>query len=408
MVIFKNTYSNLTFDTLTNKRFSMSITNYTVTTFIHSKEGKQLSTMRALQHIKERLLNYNIDNSKVFQCLIPPISVALCPTSNCVRKCSFCSNTNRNRINQERQCKYTEDVFYGILTDLREMGVKGVSIAGGGEPLSFNHKFLKIFFTQSSIPYKIGIHTNGYFLDNFITKDIVEIGNLSYVNVSVFSHNAELYKKIANSDKQQFYRIENNIKKCISFSGINKPAFGVKILICRENYKVIDEIVNYYKDLGVDNVLLRCVGNFEPDQDVELSTSQIVETNNILKTKLRLNEEQINGIIGKPKRFPPRPSRCWIAALQYTAGIDPDGEIYICSPWSQKDYSLGNVNNTKFSYIWGGERHIEVIYKLNENLILGRCNPLTCRHYYSNLAIDAYINGEISLKNQELNYVRFI
>lgn len=387
----------------------INIPNYTVSSFIHSKAGKQLSTKRVLCHIENRLSDYSIDNRNLFQNKQNPVSVALCPTSLCIRNCSFCSNKKRNTFNRLNKCMYSESIFYDIISDLKEMDIKGVSMAGGGEPFCYDEKLLKFLFLQKSIPYKIGIHTNGMFLDKYCSDQIISTGNIAYINVSVFAHNRSLYNDISEGGETQFSIITDNILKWANLNKTNSPSFGVKILICRENYKHIAEIVDFYKRLQVDNILLRCVGNFEEGQDVELNGKQQLELGRILKA-MTLKKEQISSIIGKPIHLPPRPSRCWIAVLQYTAGIDPDGEVYICSPWSFKEYSIGNVNNEKFSKIWGSCRHQKVVEKLNFNLLHGMCNPLTCRHYYSNIAIDAYINGltDFNPDTNINNYNRFI
>lgn len=167
----------------------------------------------------------------------------------------------------------------------------------------------------------------------------------------------------------------------------------------------------YFIDLGLSNLLVRCVGNFEPGQDVELDNEQIAKVSRVFKMSFGMNRDQIDAVIGKSRVSPPRPSRCWIAALQYTAGIDPDGETYLCSPWSRNGYSIGNINRSRFKNIWGGSRHKEIALKLNAHLQNGDCNPLTCRHYYSNLAIDAFLAGilePLPKGSIEHSYGRFI
>jgi radical SAM protein with 4Fe4S-binding SPASM domain len=377
----------------------LNMTNFNehaVTSFVFSKKGKQLSNRRVLYHIKERL---SIKN---------PISVALCPTSTCVRKCTFCSNTQRNKINNGKD--YSSEVFENILTDLKNMNVKGVSVAGGGEPLTYDKEKLHKFFSQKDIKYKIGLHTNGVNLDYIFDREILEKRNINYINVSVVANNAELYKKVTGGSEEQFNKIKENLIK-----GINKksfPTLGVKILLCRENYMFVKDIYDYFKGIGISNVLLRCVGNFEKNQDIELNQYQVNKLKDILNNSLNLDISQINMILGQPDiKNLPVPSKCWINILGYTAGIDPDGETYLCSPWSRKEFSIGNVNENSFSNIWGNDKHRETINSLNIKLKSGKCNPLKCRHYFSNLAIDAYIAGTLkSLPIKEIsnNYGMFI
>ncbi|KKR75001.1 MAG: hypothetical protein UU18_C0015G0009 [Parcubacteria group bacterium GW2011_GWB2_40_8] len=61
--------------------------------------------------------------------------------------------------------------------------------------------------------------------------------------------------------------------------------------------------------------------------------------------------------------------------MQYTAGVDPDGEVYLCSPWSRKEYSIGNINQSSIRKIWGSNKHVEIAAKLSDNLQSGKCSP---------------------------------
>jgi radical SAM protein with 4Fe4S-binding SPASM domain len=385
----------------------------TVTSFIFSKENNQLKSTRVLYYIKERLLNYNTSSKEIIQSRLNPVSIALCPTSICNRACCFCSNKQRNKINRKKNILFSENVFQEIMDDLKKLNVKGVSLAGGGEPLTYSLKLLTEFLCQKEIKYKIGIHSNGINLNKLLSDSVIESKNISYINLSCVAHNPDIYKKITSQGSSQFYLIENNIKLANNLKEKYKhfPVLGVKILICKENFKIINEVYNYFKSLNVENILLRCVGNFEEDQDVQLSSSQNEELSNILINYLHIEKEKINAIIGRSDIILPKPSRCWIAALQYTAGIDPDGEVYLCSPWSRKDFSIGNVNKDRLNKVWGGNRHKEIAELLNNNLQNNLCNQLTCRHYFSNLAIDMYLAGKIDAfndNNYEKDYGRFI
>lgn len=389
------------------------INKNTVTSFVYSREKKQLKSTRVLYYSKDRLINYDLSSELIIQRIISPVSVAICPTSFCDRACSFCSNKQRNLHNRKNNIKLSEKVFLEITEDLKKLDVKGISFAGGGEPLSYDDNLLTSFFCQKEINYKIGIHTNGINLNKFLSKEIIESNNIAYINVSCSAHNENLYKTITGKSFNQFRTIEHNIRniQALRKNMKNFPTFGIKILICRENYKFIYEIYQYFLSLGVENILLRCVGNFELNQDVQLNPFQLIELNKLLTDNFRLDTEQINTILGTPDIYYPKATRCWIVSLQYTAGIDPDGEVYLCSPWSRKEFSIGNVNKNRLVEIWGGKKHKEIAQKLNNNLQSNLCNQLTCRHFSSNLSIDLFLKGTIeeSGKNTlEDNYGRFI
>ena len=395
------------------KNYNNKVGDYTITSFVYSKKGKQLSNKRALYHIKDRLIGYDVDSDKIYQVPNPPISVALCPTSICVRSCEFCSNTNRNRINSKNNIMYSESIFRNIINDLNRLGVRGVSIAGGGEPLTYPQGVLYELLANKENTFKIGLHTNGVLLDRILTSDILYSQSIDYINVSVIAHTPSLYSKVCGADEEQFKHVENNLKLALKYQKQfdTFPTFGVKVLLSRSNYKYVSELYSYFYNLGITNILLRCVGNFEENQDVELYDNQKAELINILKGSLHLTDKQINGIVNaNDNEGLPIPSRCWINALQYTAGIDPDGKVFLCSQWSREGFEIGNVNEKEFIDIWNSERHAQIVEKLNCKLKCGECSPLSCRHYYTNLAIDAYVMGMIPALEGDLNqnYGRFI
>lgn len=389
--------------------------DYTVTSFIFSKKYNQLSNKRALFFLKERMGKFESGLNEIYKNMLPPISVALCPTSKCIRQCEFCSNTERNKQNSAKDIMYSRELFEQIIDDLSRLKVKGVSVAGGGEPLTYGREILNSIFSDK-VPFRFGIHTNGVYLDKIMTKEILNTDNIQYINISVVAHNEKLYEKVTKGNVEQFKALIDNIKNVIDMENKYEkfPTFGVKILISRSNYKYIKDIYDFYKkELNVSNVLLRCVGNFEPNQDVELLDFQKKELMTILLEELGLPFSQVKTIISGGEALEekiPIPSKCWINELQYCGGIDPDGEVYLCSLWSHYPYSIGNVNEKRFIDIWGSIEHRKAIELLESNLSSGKCNPLSCRHYYTNLAIDEYVRSNypnLSFDFDE-DYCRFI
>lgn len=373
-----------------------AILKSTVTTFVSSGRGKQLTSRRVLVHFPERMAGYDAsDRDNVIQTRLAPVSVALCPTTTCVRQCSFCSNTTRNKNGQKVCAEYNPETLKQVSDDLKGMGVLGVTIAGGGEPLVYDKPAFYSFLAQARPPFKIGIHTNGVLLQKLFTKPIMDSGNIRYINVSAVAHRPDLYQQVTGSPHEQFFKIEQGLKRAVELQKSRNAfaEFGVKIILCRSNYRHVKGMVDYFRGLGIKNVLLRCVGNFEQDQDVELREEQYQELATIFRGELGMSEDQISAVTGRNPVKPPIPSRCWMTALQFNAGIYPDGEVYICTLWAQKEFSIGNVNKQRFSSLWGGEKHKEVARALNRKLQDGICDPLRCRLYYSNLLVDKYVEG---------------
>lgn len=383
---------------------------HTVTSFISKEITGKLSNRRVLFHVEKRLGVYSKEFQKITG-ILPPVSVALCPTPRCVRTCTFCSNISRNRIHIRKKVSYSDNLFKRIVSDLNYMRVQGVTLAGGGEPTVYEGGGLWNLFSNRQF-FQVGLHTNGAAISKTKLLDLSSSPCLRYINLSFVAHTHELYTKITGSSAEQFNSVEKFLSKypkILRKTGSSQE-FSVKVLICRENHEYVREMVAYLKKASIINILLRCVANFEKEQNVELDQKQKTKLRAILR-KMDIPISQTNMILGISPGNIPVPKRCWINTLMYTAGIDPDGEVYLCSPYSFPKYSIGNVNKTDFKNLWHGKRHFEIIDFLNQKCISGECNILACRHYYSNLAIDAFIAGKIKPLNEnelDANYGMFI
>jgi len=211
----------------------------TVTTFIQSKAGNKLSSRRVLFHLPERLSGYKFSSERILQTNLSPVSVALCLTPFCVRSCVFCSNTQRNKENRERSVQLEPRKFVRLISDLVSMGVQGVTVAGGGEPMVYNGPIVDSLFLGKNLPFRIGIHTNGVLLGKVLTENIFTSGNIIYINISVVAHNPNLYTKVCRVSGKQFFMIERNILKMLRLKQITDSGLlpGVKILLCRDNFR---------------------------------------------------------------------------------------------------------------------------------------------------------------------------
>lgn len=108
-------------------------------------------------HLPERICDYDLTAARIIQNILPPVTVALCPTCFCMRSCTFCSNAQRNRSNRQKNAEYSSKIFAGIADDLKNLGVMGVTLAGGGEPLAYNSADLRSFLTDAQAQYRVGI-----------------------------------------------------------------------------------------------------------------------------------------------------------------------------------------------------------------------------------------------------------
>ena len=98
-----------------------------------------------------------------------PISVRIKPTNKCSHKCFYCAYQPEFGLTVSEKFNFKDKIpkekMMEILDDFKEIGVKAITYAGGGEPLMYPHI---IGAMKKNLEYKIdfSIITNGQFLRN--------------------------------------------------------------------------------------------------------------------------------------------------------------------------------------------------------------------------------------------------
>lgn len=95
--------------------------------------------------MSEILLNQNLS----------PIHAVLIPTNRCNLKCSFCNCANRN-VFEEMDL----DTAYHVIDAMTKLGIKVMTLSGGGEPL-LHPDIIQIIQYIKSRGIEIGLVTNG-------------------------------------------------------------------------------------------------------------------------------------------------------------------------------------------------------------------------------------------------------
>lgn len=328
-----------------------------------------------------------------------PISITIRPTSACNRKCNFClcesRNANYGGIHVDYHC--LENCF----EDFQHMDIKGITLAGGGEPTIIPPQKLHGLFCG---PYKVFIHTNGVLIDRYFD---VLLPNTLYVSFSVIAHDPLLYSVISGSSSQQFNTIINNIKKICK---IYAPSMTrqAKILISRDNVLYLERMANLYQNLGLDKIRYSIVKNYESNQNNEIDERSKSQVFHYLTTQ-NISEYVAKNIVWGSELHAITPTKCWICELGMYGTLEPDGKVFCCSQWSNDDsVCIGNIHESSYLNIWKSQRHYEVLKELNNRCANGRCNPITCRHYSSNVAIELLLTGILPYKRNDTDSFPFI
>ena len=169
---------------------------------------------------------------------------------NCNNNCLFCYKN----IHKHNVIKSTEE----IKLDLREARSKNIKSVDfdGGEP-TIRPDILTLLNYAREIGFKkISIVTNGrMFAYKSFCKTIVKAGATSIL-FSIHGHNSRLHDSLTRAPKsfEQAIRGIANVKELT-----NKLTIGANVVITQKNYEYLDEILKFFKKIGVNLVNLLCI-----------------------------------------------------------------------------------------------------------------------------------------------------
>ncbi len=186
----------------------------------------------------------------------PLISVHLMPQNTCNQRCSFCSYRlpdNKNSSHFDEGVHIPWEHMLPLLTDFREMGVKGIEVTGGGEPLAYPHHDL-LWEVLGRSDFATALVTNGTLI-----KDRAELitRKMKWARVSIDASTAEAYVAVRHCPKEHYQKAWRAVTE-LRRHAPDDPDFrlGVGFVLCNENIDQVYEFVELASMSGADNVRL--------------------------------------------------------------------------------------------------------------------------------------------------------
>lgn len=171
----------------------------------------------------------------------------------CNQNCRFCSVGHKRKELNKSADDIKKDILYA-----KKLGIEVLGF-GGGEPTIRKDIFEVVKFAKEQGFSTIRIQTNGLMFGyEWFAKKMIESG-ANYFKFSMSGHTAELHDYMS--------RVQGSFDSAIR--GIkNLKELGqsveVNIIITKQNYKLLPQIVNFYIEMGVSKfcfIYLTIVGN---------------------------------------------------------------------------------------------------------------------------------------------------
>jgi radical SAM protein with 4Fe4S-binding SPASM domain len=279
----------------------------------------------------------------------------------------------------------SREKLFELAEDFHKLGVKSISLVGGGEPMLHPaiYDLIRWFHEKNIL---ISITTNG---STFKDSEIDTIVRAStYIRVSLNAASEQTHNIINAPKSSQFERIINNIEKLRKHRdkiGANM-LIGIKNAVFEKNFHEIEDMVALGERLKVDYIMFAAVVGESPTerQILDASTKKIEALNK--KSQVLL----FHSFYKKPRKTP----KCISNPLIGT--VSANGDMYLCGFMDHSDggYRIGNINENRFIDLWGSEKHSE-IYRSQDP---GYCAKYTCKmKEYDNVIRDVFIKDKMHI-----------
>ena len=320
------------------------------------------------------------------------------PTLACTAACNTCSTRRElhKSLIGSRSLLFSE--WEKILSDANDLGTKRLTISGG-EPTLYR-RLIELVKIGKSYKWFVGLNTNGSLITEEYAKKLLDAG-LDQIRISLYSHIPQIHDKIRN--KRGLWEKATKAVRIFSVLGKKHPRFNLMtmFLICRDNYKLIPQIINFCYDIGSSTIQFSYLeGDFEKryllnEKEIcELKNEIIPKATNVCeKLDKRFMEDVINFLknlysdkiaeitdFAKGIYHPENRNFIPCAIPKMAALILANGDVHPCNvvEYTHKPV-MGNVFKENLADIWLSERwdKFRNEYFCNETVNYCRLCPMT-------------------------------
>ena len=319
--------------------------------------------------------------------IVYPVSCEIDLSNFCNHNCVWCIN-GKFRKREKELLKL--DKVLDIINQLAEVGVKSITLTGGGEPLTHPEIVTVMHFIREK-GMQVSLVTNGGMLDK--EKADAVLDTCSFIRISLDAGEEHTYAKTHRANR-------NTIKDIISWIRYlrenSSPDFviGVAYIVHPYNYREILTAAQIVKAAGASYLQIRPVfmrGMILTDKILNETYRQTQDA-----LKLNNNKFEILPMLHRFKEFS-KVDKSFNECMGHNllGVVAANGKMYLCCQLRGLDqWCLGDLYKSSFKEIWNGKQRKDVIRKINVN----RCPP--CRYSKYNEFL-SYLKG----KQQHINFL---
>ena len=378
-----------------------------------AREMKRHNAIRVVDKLRQRsvqryMSTINWEGSSDF-----PLIVEFDPTTKCNLACPDC--ISGSLLNQK---SIETDRIETLVHEMIEMGVKGVILIGGGEPM-MHPKAGWIIETLGRNGVAVGITTNGLYLRKHMD---VTAAYTDWVRVSVDAATPETFQRIRPSragtslfgeviDAMTEFAQRKKGKLGYSFMIYSEGSYGFEVApeiseagrakldplksAIKTNVDEIYDAAKLAKSIGCDYFEVKPmydVNHFSVMQKAsiaERAEAQLLQCKSLEDGGFMIIEAlKLRASLRGESNLEPKPyTKCRVAQMRTL--VTPSG-VYVCPYFRGVQHKkIGDVTHASLQEVWHGEERRRVMDKLDPSV---DC-PMHCIRNDSNLYIESLIEN---------------
>ncbi len=291
----------------------------------------------------------------------PPISVQLVISNRCNLSCTFCTYRNDmfpssiGNFKHSKESMIPKYKLLEIINDCADMGVKSITLTGGGEP-SVHPDFELIINHIITKDIELGLITNG---TNIPIKvlELLEYPEFQWVRISLDAGKRETYKKTKDCDATLFDKTCLNIERLVEYKRKLKSdaVIGVGFVVTTENYLEINLLARWLKDVGIDSFRIRSVAGTALRDFYSDKVKDIID---VCKEASLLSNDSftVENLFREDIKSVQHSNWCGYRYLHTYIGADLN--VYNCCLYAYNDIGIkGNLAEISFKDYWFSKNH---------------------------------------------------
>jgi len=186
-----------------------------------------------------------------------PLRLGIFVTGRCNLACSMCLTHSPLIPNNLFKYQGSQDMSLATFQDILKKfpSALHVSIIGNGEPL-LNLEIFPIIRYAKKKKKNVTIFSNGLILDKYIDQLLEH--NFDSINVSINAINSDEYQRFTGHGPSVFSKCLENLKKLCQEKKRQQNPLEIfcSIMVDKQNYKTMPEMIQFAESIGVDHVHL--------------------------------------------------------------------------------------------------------------------------------------------------------